>query len=191
MNPGYTKEDVSAWLATMAGGTLSLLIDNPALAMAALSFLSETPSAPTVKEIDGRPTPNFTWREFLYSDTAAASDDITNVPTDISVLRNIQDLAGVMEQVRTICGANPVIITSGYRSPDTNAAVGGVPDSAHLSGCACDFTIPNYGSVSAVISAIEPYVIDLGIDQLINESGWIHLGLAVPPNQPRHEVFSL
>ncbi len=42
-----------------------------------------------------------------------------------------------LEGARTLAGI-PFIITSGYRSPAHNAAVGGKPDSAHLEGRAAD-----------------------------------------------------
>ena len=35
-------------------------------------------------------------------------------------------------------GEEPIIITSGYRSPEVNRAVGGSPTSNHLTGCAVD-----------------------------------------------------
>lgn len=139
----------------------------------------------------GNVTEHFTWAEFLYSETAASSEAISNKPASAEVLTNIKRLAEVMERVRSLCGDNPIHINSGYRSPDTNEAVGGVPDSAHLSGCACDFVVPGFGDVTDVVQAIQPAMIELGIDQLIDESGWVHLGLAVPPDEPRHECFAV
>jgi hypothetical protein len=132
---------------------------------------------------------HFTWEEFLYSETAVEGG-IENVP-DAAAAANLERLAQVMEKVRTICGDNPVIITSGYRSDACNAAVGGVDDSAHCFGCACDFVIPEFGDVTDIVQAIQPAMIELGIDQLIHEGTWVHLGLAVPPAEPRHECFAL
>jgi hypothetical protein len=38
-------------------------------------------------------------------------------------------------------GNDPIIINSGYRSEAVNKAVGGVPSSNHLSGCAADIKV--------------------------------------------------
>jgi len=68
-----------------------------------------------------------------------------------------------------------------------------VADSAHRYGCAADFTIPAYGSVDAICQALKPFLEDLEIDQLIDETGggasWVHVGRAVPPAEPRHEML--
>jgi len=50
------------------------------------------------------------------------------------------DLIEVLENVREFSGV-PIQITSGFRCPDHNAAVGGTPDSAHLTGEAADFFV--------------------------------------------------
>lgn len=41
---------------------------------------------------------------------------------------------------------NPIVITSGYRCPEHNANVGGVPNSRHILGNASDFYSDGYSS---------------------------------------------
>ena len=50
------------------------------------------------------------------------------------------DLVKRLQQVRTML-ARPVVITSGVRCIKHNAEVGGIPDSAHLSGLAADISV--------------------------------------------------
>lgn len=50
------------------------------------------------------------------------------------------ELIVAMEKVRSY-GPEPIIIHDGYRCPEHNLAVGGVPDSEHVLGLAADFEI--------------------------------------------------
>jgi zinc D-Ala-D-Ala carboxypeptidase len=132
---------------------------------------------------------HFALSEFVHSDTATAQG-IDNTPTT-EVMLGLEQLAPVMEKVRNILGGHPITITSGYRCPQLNAAIGGVPDSAHLSGLACDFVVPVCGTPLSVCQMLEPHMAELGIDQLIMETDWVHLGLSAAPEPPRCEALTL
>lgn len=138
-------------------------------------------------------TPNFTLEEFIRSDTAQERG-IDNTPPP-EVLANLKRLAEFMETVRAILGSAPVRITSGYRCHDLNVAVGGVPDSAHLTGRACDFVCAEAGSPLAVCSKLRGTP-GLAYDQLINEANqwaqrWTHIAIAEEGKEPRGEVWTI
>jgi hypothetical protein len=65
-------------------------------------------------------------------------------------------------------------ITSGERSPQHNADVGGVANSMHLSGQALDFVVPNGVSTDQVRKALTDK--GLPVTELINEGDHIHWG---------------
>lgn len=107
--------------------------------------------------------------------TATQQRGLDNRPP-ASVLKRLKGTALALEDVRTLLGDAPVLITSGYRSPAVNRAVGGSPTSAHMRGEAADFICPRFGSPLAICRAIAAS--DLRFDQLIEEAGaWVHLGL--------------
>lgn len=135
--------------------------------------------------------PHFTLEEFLVSDTATAQG-IDNTPSAETIVR-LTTLAAVMTAVRRICGRNPVLISSGYRCPELNAAIGGAPNSAHMYGLACDFTIPAFGSPLDICMTLQSRMKELWIDQLIHENNaWVHLGLANPPwDDPGYECLTI
>ena len=135
-------------------------------------------------------TEHFTLEEFTDSQTAARKG-IPNVPPIGSPDRaNLQRTAETMEEVRTLLGDKPILISSGYRSPAVNSAVGGSKNSAHMSGLAVDFSCPGYGTPRAVCVALSPHMKKLGIDQLIHEyDTWIHLGLSA--GAPRHMALTI
>jgi len=133
-------------------------------------------------------SPHFALEEFICS-TTAAQKGIDNTPTT-AIVAELRRLADVMEKVRTLLHSTPVIITSGYRCPQLNAEVGGVSNSSHLYGQACDFIVPSYGSPETICKALQPHMEELKIDQLIYEfAQWVHLGIAARDATPRAQAL--
>jgi len=131
-----------------------------------------------------RLTAHFTLAELIASNTAQRLR-IDNTPTP-DALRRLQGTAEMLERIRTTLGA-PVIVTSGYRGPQLNRAVGGVTSSDHMSGQAADIVAPRYGTPYQVARALAPLVQTLGIGQLILEGirgkQWVHVSTRIPERQ--------
>lgn len=139
----------------------------------------------TVTDLTMRLSANFTLGELIRSETAARKG-IRNVPrqAEIAALRLLCEK--VLQPVRDHFG-RPVIITSGYRSPRLNTAIGGSPSSQHCWGEAVDFTVVGQSNIEVCrwIERTLPY------DQLIyeyGESGWIHASLSA--HRQRKQVLS-
>lgn len=115
-----------------------------------------------------RLSPHFTLEEL----TATQHRRLDNTPSP-ATLENLRRTAERMEEVRSLLGDRVIKVSSGYRSPAVNKAVGGAKTSAHLSGLAVDFVCPTFGSPAEVCAAIARS--DLIFDQLIEEGRWIHL----------------
>lgn len=129
---------------------------------------------------------HFTLEELSFSE-AAARLRLDNTPGAL-VITNLGLVAAVMERVRTLLGDKPIVVHSGYRSPEVNRAVGGVVTSAHCFGLACDFVCPAFGTPGEVAQAILKS--DIEYDQLILEYGWIHVGLAQEGLLSRREALT-
>jgi len=131
-------------------------------------------------------TPHFSLEELCASDTAARRGIDNAPPADVEA--NLLRLAEVLEAIRAL-GAKPIIVTSGYRSPSLNAAVGGTANSAHLTGLAADINRSGstpYDFGMDIINAKIPF------DQLIHEYGrWVHIGLAPVGRPPRGQLLSI
>lgn len=128
---------------------------------------------------------HFDLSEYTASETAARRG-IDNTPPD-ELIPNLRKMAEVMEKIRDLLGA-AIIVTSGYRCLELNTAIGSKPTSAHVLGLATDFIAPSYGSPLEICRAIEPHVQAMGIDQLIYEHTWVHVGLRA---NPRGQLLTL
>jgi zinc D-Ala-D-Ala carboxypeptidase len=109
---------------------------------------------------------HFTLDEFIKSETAIAIGD-ANLPTPED-LENLRLNAQGMEEVRALLGGRAIIVTSGYRNRRVNAAVRGVPTSAHALGFATDF---HHATLTDLEAARRIADSDLKFDQLIYEKG--------------------
>lgn len=118
---------------------------------------------------------HFTLDEFIKSATATRLG-IDNTP-DEKVLNCIQALVdNVLEPLRVHYG-RPIIITSGYRCPKLNKAVGGSSTSQHAIGQAVDIrsVSDSREDNKELFDMIRE--MKLPFDQLINEFGydWVHV----------------
>lgn len=117
-------------------------------------------------------SPHFTLEELSSSDTAVRKG-IDNTPS-AAIIENLKRIAQTLEEVRALVGG-PIRVSSGYRSPELNKAIGGSGKSAHLEGLAADITVS--GKTPKELAIL---IRDSGIkyDQLIYEGTWVHVGLA-------------
>ena len=127
-------------------------------------------------------TEHFNLSEFVHSDTASRLG-IDNSINDPEIITNIRNLCErVLEPLRAYAGC-PIIINSGYRCPQLNAAVGGSRRSQHMKGEACDIRVTDEATGDCWYSWMKEH---LPYDQLIKErsqkssgSIWIHVSLSI------------
>lgn len=129
---------------------------------------------------------HFTLEELSFSEAAARLGIDNSAAT--AEIENLIRTATTMESIRTLLGAMPINVHSGYRSPQVNRAVGGVDSSAHCRGLACDFVCPAFGTPLEVARTILSSAIEY--DQLIREYGWVHIGLAQAGMPARREALT-
>lgn len=83
----------------------------------------------------------FSFRELSNSATARRLN-IDNTPSDTIKMRLEALVDSVLDPLRRLYG-RPIKVTSGYRCPRLNAAVGGSQNSQHMRGEAADITSLN------------------------------------------------
>ena len=116
--------------------------------------------------------------------------EVYNIPSHVAI-ENMRRVCVWLEALRQAQG--PIVINSGYRSPQLNKRVGGVSTSNHLTGCAVDIRC------SGIEQAIEYAAILIGYaresqqdyDELFIEKNkygryWVHF--AVRPKDNRRKI---
>jgi len=132
---------------------------------------------------------HFSLSQLIASETADARG-IDNTPP-VELLHNLQRLAAGLEQIRALIGCE-LEISSGYRGPSLNRAVGGTEGSQHMRGEAADFSAAAFGTPLEVCRAIAAS--SIAFDQLIHEygdkpsGGWVHVSFSA---EPRRRVLTI
>jgi len=129
-------------------------------------------------------TKNFDLAEMVESPTARRLKIKQQFEPDILVRENLLELCRhVLQPLRDYIG--PVNVSSGYRCPELNKAVGGAKNSQHLFGQAAD--IKGVGKITNKMLYEAIIELNLPFDQILWEYGtdlnpsWVHVSYG-----PRH-----
>tara|TARA_B100001094_G_scaffold103732_1_gene99996 strand:+ start:1862 stop:2329 length:468 start_codon:yes stop_codon:yes gene_type:complete len=129
---------------------------------------------------------NFVLSEITRSNTARRLG-IKNEPTKKHMEGIQRIITNLIQPMRDALG--PIRISSGYRNPELNRAIGGSSKSQHCKGEACDLQFWKEGKMCN--QEIYEWVLKSGIkfDQMINEFdfAWIHISLK--DNNNRKQVL--
>lgn len=131
-------------------------------------------------------TENFTFEELIHS-AYAEKYHLSNLPKQDEIKKLNQLATEILQPIRNEFN-NPIKVTSGYRSPQVNKAVGGSITSQHVKGEAADITSSDNKKLMTLITClIKDEKIEVG--QVINEFdySWIHISL--PTKTHHNEVL--
>ena len=125
--------------------------------------------------------------------------EIYNIPSH-EAIANMKRLCGWLEALREASPGpskgrgEPIIINSGYRSPQLNRKIGGVPNSNHLTGCAVDIRVSGMEQLIRYAAILLDYADESKqeFDELLierNSHGAIWLHFAVRPSGNRRKIL--
>ena len=133
---------------------------------------------------------NFTYEEMYASPTAKARL-IDNTPND-EVKSNLYKLVTtILQPIRDEFG-EPIIVTSGYRCPKLNTAIGGAINSMHKQGKAADIKAKNMKKLQ---DCVLEWAKTNNFDQIIIEkpingvASWLHIGSYYSDNRQRKQIL--
>ena len=117
--------------------------------------------------------------------------EVYNIPTH-EAIANLKRVCGWLEVLRARAGGT-IRINSGYRSPQLNKKIGGVPTSNHQTGCAVDIRVADMEQLIRYAAILLDYADESHqqFDELLierNRYGAIWLHFAVRPKDNRRKV---
>jgi len=143
-------------------------------------------------------SPHFTLGEMTKS---SSHPEVYNIPSH-EAIANLKRVCGWLEVLRERAASpdptkgrgEPIIINSGYRSPQLNKRIGGVPTSNHLTGCAVDIRVCGMEQLIRYAAILLDYADESKqeFDELLierNRYGAIWLHFAVRPANNRRKIL--
>lgn len=120
---------------------------------------------------------DFSYAEFEKTDVPGMQ--VKNTITSVNVRDSIKELVDTVIQPLRDAWGKPLAINSGYRCPEVNKAVGGVPTSQHSRGEAadvCPFGRNGSGNIDTIRQlAQKASELKLPFDQMILYPTFVHL----------------
>ena len=132
---------------------------------------------------------HFKLGEFTKS---SSHPEVYNIPSH-EAIANLKRICTWLEVLRKRYG-KPIIINSGYRSPQLNRKIGGVKNSNHLTGCAVDIRVTGMEQLIRYAAILLDYADEShqDFDELLiekNRYGAIWLHFAVRPRENRRRIL--
>ena len=131
---------------------------------------------------------------FSLAELTKTNTKMKNLPNEAQV-ENLKRLCGWLEMLR-IKRNTPIIINSGYRSETVNKAVGGAPNSNHLTGCAVDIHVTGmeqlirYAAILLDISNERQEDFDeLLLERSPRGTYWLHFAVRPSGNRRRINII--
>lgn len=117
---------------------------------------------------------NYMWKYFKPSEKTGSQGTIAQLnKTLVDMLDVARGHAGIA-----------FAITSGFRTPEHNKAVGGVADSAHLKGLAVDIRCRNSAELFAIVNGL----LKAGFNRIGLGSGFVHAD--IDTTKPKNVIFN-
>lgn len=134
----------------------------------------------------------FTQKELIAS-TEAYKRKIDNTPSE-EVKEHLEELIEFIDGIRSAWGS-AIIVSSGYRCPELNEAIGGAKKSAHQIGYAVD-CVPANNKKIEFFEFCKEYLKERDFDELLlerNSKGkiWIHIALKSIDGKQRKKIKQL
>ena len=126
--------------------------------------------------------------------TKSSHTEIDNIPSHVAI-ENLKRVCVWLEVLRGRMG--PIIINSGYRSPELNKKVGGAPTSNHLTGCAVDIHVAGIEQAIRYAVILMDYADETkqDYDELLIERSakgnyWVHFAVRPKDNRRNTRIIT-